>query len=85
MADQLNEVVKALSSIHKTANKSYFQFASYACNPKHFPKVVTAMIFSSTVIGFGVMEIVNRRREVCGKICHRLHVTFESRLMDQLL
>lgn len=65
MIDNLTRAVKALNNANRAINQSFTTFASYASNPKHFPKVAAVMMFASGIVGFGLMELINIKREVC--------------------
>ena len=64
MTDQLTKAVKTLNYMHKSANEGFMTFVSLVQNPKHFPKVATAVVLSSGLLGFGLMQIVNVKRDV---------------------
>lgn len=65
MSDSITKVVKALTLVYGSTHSSMKSFASVASNPKQFPKVVLAVTFFSGLVGFALMQIVDRKREVC--------------------
>ena len=75
MSDPITKTVKAFSSM----NTNISSFASAASNPKHFPKVAIAVILSSGLFGFGLMQIVDRKREVRESITEGTGATINSR------
>ena len=60
MSNSITRVIKAVTSI----NSNVLGFSEAASNPKTFPKVALAVVVSSSVLGFGLLQIVDRKREV---------------------
>mmetsp|Transcript_274 Transcript_274/g.370 ORF Transcript_274/g.370 Transcript_274/m.370 type:complete len:188 (-) Transcript_274:134-697(-) len=53
------------SSPHSNNSYKYFytKFASAASNPKQFPKVALSVILSSTLLGYGLMQLITTKQE----------------------
>lgn len=66
MSNSITRVIKAVTSI----NSNFLGFSEAASNPKTFPKVALAVVVSSSVLGFGLLQIVDRKREANMKMVY---------------
>lgn len=64
MADPLTKAIKVLNLIHSTIHQNVLKFPSYVSDPKMFPKIASVMMIGSGLLGLGLMQIVNSKREV---------------------
>mmetsp|Transcript_15845 Transcript_15845/g.23185 ORF Transcript_15845/g.23185 Transcript_15845/m.23185 type:complete len:154 (+) Transcript_15845:105-566(+) len=63
MTDPITSFVKKLSWATANVNTQFSTFAKLSQNRTHFPKVAAAVTLFSGLFGYGIMQIVDRRRE----------------------